>query len=211
MGRKPLDKHRNSNDEKKKRWIKKSIQLFQLSGLNKVTMDEFAKRLEVSKATIYNHFKSRDEIIEMAVSYKIDEINKFKDFFVDKDLDFLEKYYKGIKYYTEQLSDVSHILLKDIKNLYPEMWQDVQVFQGKSSKVLYEYYTKGKQLGYFKDINIDMLVISDKWFFETVLHTNFLLEKNLDAETAFDEYFKMKFKGLLTDSSVEKFPLAYTI
>jgi AcrR family transcriptional regulator len=179
--------------------------------LNKVTMDEFAKRLDVSKATIYNHFKSREEIIEMAVTYKIGEIKKFKDFFMDTDLDYLERYYKGIRYYTEQLSDVSHILLKDIKNLYPEMWQNVQVFQGKSSEVLYDYYAEGKKKGYFKDINIDMLVISDRWFFETVLHTNFLMEKNLDSEQAFDEYFRMKFKGLLTDSSIEKFPLAYTM
>lgn len=210
MGRKPLDKKRNSNEEKKKRWVKKSIQLFQLSGLNKVTMDEFANRLEVSKATIYNHFKSRDEIIEMAVNYKIEQINKFKDFFKDPELDFLERYYKGISYYTEQLSDISYILLKDIKEMYPNMWEDVQVFQGQSSKILYEYYTEGQKLGYFKDINIDMLVITDKMFFETMLHTNFLMEKNLETNTAFDEFFKMKFKGVLTDASIEKFPLAYT-
>ena len=91
------------------------------------------------------------------------------------------------------------------------MWEEVQVFQGQSSEVLYKYYAEGQKKGYFRNLNIDLLVINDKWFFETMLHTNFLMEKNLDSETAFKEFFKMKFKGLLTDASLEEFPLAYTI
>jgi AcrR family transcriptional regulator len=51
------------NDSVKEKIISESIDLFMNYGVRSVTMDEIAKHLGISKKTIYQHFKDKEEII----------------------------------------------------------------------------------------------------------------------------------------------------
>ena len=49
------------NDTLKQKIITESIELFMSYGLRSVTMDDIAKHLGISKKTIYQHFKDKEE------------------------------------------------------------------------------------------------------------------------------------------------------
>ena len=53
--------------------LKGTIQVFNKKGL-KLTMDDVADELKISKKTIYKEFSSKDEIFETMVDYVFDNI-----------------------------------------------------------------------------------------------------------------------------------------
>ncbi|MDX1903831.1 MAG: helix-turn-helix domain-containing protein, partial [Thermonemataceae bacterium] len=49
--------------ETKERILAKSEELFMRYGIRSITMDDIARELAVSKKTIYQHFKDKDELV----------------------------------------------------------------------------------------------------------------------------------------------------
>ena len=102
-----------------------------------------------------------------------------------------------MKYYAEQLTSISPRLVKDVRETYPEMWDYVEMFRNQFSFVIGKYYEEGVAKGYFKNFDIDVMVGTDRWFLDALLTTTYLKDHNLTLEKAFDEYFKIKFDGLI--------------
>jgi len=69
--------------DKKQDVIKMAQTLFSRFGLKKTTVDEIAHKSNVAKSTIYNYFRSKEdiyeEVIEKESRYFSDEINKAKN------------------------------------------------------------------------------------------------------------------------------------
>ena len=48
--------------------------LFSQFGLKKVTTDDIAKQARISKATIYRHYRNKQEIFDVVVAYEVDQL-----------------------------------------------------------------------------------------------------------------------------------------
>lgn len=203
MGRKPIAKKRSRNEVKREKWIAECIAHFEETGIRNATMDDVALKLNISKATIYNHFKSKDEIVQTAVAMLLNKVRQYEEFLADQSLPFLKRYYKAMKFYAEQLISISPVLVKDVRELYPEMWEYVEMFRSQFGFVIAKYYEEGVSKGYFKDINIDVMVGTDRWFLDALLNTNYLKQHNLTLDEVCKEYFRLKFDGIIKSSVIE--------
>ncbi len=197
MGRKSLNKTRSSDLEKRKKWINKAMPYFQEYGIREINMEKMAEYLGISKGTIYNHFSSKGEIVEFAVRLKMDSIKDFHKILFDYQLGFVERYYKAIQYYTQQLYDISLLIIDDLKELYPEVWALVSNFQDAAMKGLVRYYEEGMASGNFVKVNPKLLARKDRMFFELLFNQRFLIKNNLTIGKAFNDHFKIKFNGLI--------------
>ena len=197
MGRKSLNKTRSSDLEKRKKWINNAMPYFQEYGIREINMEKMAEYLGISKGTIYNHFSSKDEIVEFAVRLKIDSIKDFHKILFDYQLGFVERYYKSIQYYTQQLYDISLLIIDDLKELYPEVWALISNFQDAAMKGLIRYYEEGMASGNFIKVNPKLLAREDRLFFELLFNQSFLIKNNLTLREAFNDHFKVKFNGLI--------------
>ena len=197
MGRKSLNKTRSSDLEKRKKWINNAMPYFQEYGIREINMEKMAEYLGISKGTIYNHFSSKGEIVEFAVRLKMDSIKDFHKILFDYQLGFVERYYKAIQYYTQQLYDISLLIIDDLKELYPDVWALVSNFQDAAMKGLVRYYEEGMASGNFIKANPKLLAREDRMFFELLFNQRFLIKNNLTIGKAFNDHFKIKFNGLI--------------
>tara|TARA_Y100000385_G_C13048936_1_gene618809 strand:- start:37 stop:657 length:621 start_codon:yes stop_codon:yes gene_type:complete len=197
VGRRSLNKIRSSDLEKRKKWINNAMPYFQEYGIREINMEKMAEYLGISKGTIYNHFSSKDEIVEFAVRLKIDSIKDFHKILFNYQLGFVERYYKSIQYYTQQLYDISLLIIDDLKELYPEVWALVNNFQDAAMKGLIRYYEEGMASGNFIKVNPKLLAREDRLFFELLFNQSFLIKNNLTLRKAFNDHFKVKFNGLI--------------
>ena len=197
MGRKSLNKTRSSDLEKRKKWINNAMPYFQEFGIREINMEKMAEYLGISKGTIYNHFSSKDEIVEFAVRVKIDSIKDFHKILFNYQLGFVERYYKAIQYYTQQLYDISLLIIDDLKELYPEVWVLITNFQDAAMKGLVRYYEEGMASGNFIKVNPKLIAREDRLFFELLFNQSFLIKNNLTLRKAFNDHFKVKFNGLI--------------
>lgn len=197
MGRKATNKVRKKENHKTEEWIKQIFPYLQVNGLKGITMDLVAKELKKSKATLYEYFKSKETLLDAVIIYKLDEIKKFELIIKDKSLSFLEKYNGILQHQAENVSDISNLFLTDLRDLFPKLWQKIESFLDYISKVMEDFYNEGIEQGIFNEINTGILVMHDQLFFRMLTNPDFLSKEKLTLETAYNQYLKLKFFGLL--------------
>lgn len=198
MGRKSIEKERKSLSAKQKKWLANTMPFFYKNGIQGPTMNDIAEYLNLSKATIYNYYESKEDLVHDALWLKLKELDKFKDLLNDESLDFIERYTEGVKFASNCLAGLSEIYLEDLKNHYPKSWESVSFYKEKSAENLKAYYKKGIEKGLLRPFNTDLMASYDLKFFNLMVDPQFLIANNVRIETAFNEYFNMKFNGLLT-------------
>lgn len=100
----------------------KSWKLFSKKGIRNVTMDDIAKKLGISKKTIYRFFKNKSELVEHALEWYFQNLAfSFKSPKISE-LNAIDQYVEFYKFVTEQISNKSHTLQYDLKKYYPKLW-----------------------------------------------------------------------------------------
>jgi AcrR family transcriptional regulator len=82
-------------------------------------MDEMAKALGKSKATVYKHFESHKEIVSIAILQKLDDLRHFETILEDAEKSYLDRYVLAVASISRHLGDVSNLFLADLKEIYP--------------------------------------------------------------------------------------------
>ncbi len=203
MGRKPVDKKRVNNPERKKEWLHTITPLYIKHGLKHFSMNEVSKQLGVSKATLYKHFSSREQILAEALDLKLSEIANFKDDLFDESLPYMERYFRSSKVFLTEIGGISTEFLADLKELYPALWEKVVFFRSYASSLLMRFYQLGSENGVFHDIDPSILVINDKLFFDAISDPDFLKENNISIQKAFRDYITLRLNGLVKNADAE--------
>jgi len=201
MGRKSTERYRYKDLEIKEKHTIRFMVYFQNNGVEKFSMSKMAKDLEISKTTIYNHFSSKEEIIDAAITYKLNVISEYQTVLENITLPYTERYRKAMLFFCVQIFDVSNMLLLQIKERYPEIWRKVAVFQKNVMLDLKSYYEIGIEIGVFKsDMNPLLLSLDDQKFFDLLSAQNVLKENNIEVLEVFNHHYSVKFNGLLDPS-----------
>lgn len=200
MGRKPIDKARKDDLEKKTRWIEAVYPFFQEHGLTGITMDDVARGIGVSKATVYKYFSSKDELVASSLYWKLHQLQGFEPIIMDGELEYIDRYYQAVQFFTKHVAEISNRYLSDLKAAYPALWEQVKEFRAYALSVIEKYYQEGMTLGVFNDqLQLSALVAGDAIFFESLSNPHFLEQYNLSLKVAFEQYFIMKFNGILPE------------
>ncbi len=197
MGRKSSDKIRKDNPEKRDELLQRIIPFLLEKGLQGVTMDKMAGAMNISKATVYKYFQSREEILAATIAFKLDEIKHFDAYLNDKDVEYLNRYKNAVQYLSEHISDITNLFLADLKTFFPHLWQLIDAFKDYCMNALKAYYNEGIRKGYFNKINPEIMVMTDQFFLDKLTDPDFLVAHKLTIKQAFDEYFRMKFYGIM--------------
>lgn len=198
MGRKSLEKEIDLKSKKRLQLAMEAFPFFQEMGLKSFKMDMLATLLGKSKTTIYKYFVGREDLIELIINYKLSELEKFEEYLFNEELNYVERNQRSVQHIVEVLHGISNKFLFDISEIYPELWEKVQSFRIYASGKLEVYYTEGVQRGIFKGIHPQVLILNDNLFFEAILSKQFLSsDTGLTIEDALNDYFKLKFHGLL--------------
>lgn len=201
MGRKSTDKVRINNPGKRLKLAELLIPSLQGKSLAKLTMDEIAEGLGKSKATIYKYFRSREELLDLALTGKLDRIRGFVPLLSQKDVPYVTRYFNAIEHLSTHLDDISTQFLSDLRHEFPAQWSKVEFFQEMAAMVLRAYYQEGLDSGLLNDIHPGILVQSDRILFNSLLDPRFLEANSLTVKEAFQHYFRMKFFGIVKEKN----------
>jgi AcrR family transcriptional regulator len=134
--------------------------LFLKAGIKSVTMDDIAKHLGMSKKTIYQFFKDKNELVVALVTKKLKEDEDQMLEFMSRSTNVIEEMINMTKCSEEMFSRINPIVIHDMQKYHPEAWK---VFQNFKSNVLVstleELLTKGIKQGYIRP-EIDAKIIA---------------------------------------------------
>jgi TetR/AcrR family transcriptional repressor of uid operon len=197
MGRKTINRTRYKDKEIKKTYVVKLLVYFQNNGIRDFSMSKLATDFNVSKTTLYNHFESKEDMINNAIDYKLSVIGEYESVLENITLSYIDRYRKAILFFCVQSYKVSSKLLSQIREDYPIIWKKVLLFQKNLLLNLQSYYEIGIQKGVFiKEANPLLLSLNDGQFFQLLSYDSVLEKNNIDVLTAFNHHFKIKFYAL---------------
>jgi AcrR family transcriptional regulator len=176
-------------------------------GLKSVTMDDIARKSGVSKKTIYQFFKDKNDIIKSAI----------KDHFEEHKQNILEAT-NSTKTATEALIELSSCMKRQVETINPAVLYDLQKYYPKSYQKVVEFkqdfmldlvinmLNKGIADGSFrKEINVEILAILRIEQVQFAFNPTVFPRDKFDFKTVNFQMFEHFVHGILTEKGREQY------
>jgi len=141
------------------RIIQGGEELFLKAGIKSVTMDDIARHLGMSKKTIYQFFKDKNELVMALVRKKVGEDKDHMSAILGKSENVIEEMINMMKCSEEIFSRINPIVVHDMQKYHPDAWQQFQTFKTDVLvHTLEQLLSKGIKQGYVRpDIDVKIL------------------------------------------------------
>lgn len=147
--------------EVKENIIGTAEELFLKYGFRRVTMDDIAREMAISKKTIYQYFKDKNEIVCFVTENYLKKENAVIEGLEAESENVIEYLVKLSKQLRKHISTIHPAAMDDLKKYFPQGWKIFiqykrECFLTSMIKIL----KKGMEEGYFrKDMNPEVLAI----------------------------------------------------
>jgi AcrR family transcriptional regulator len=186
----------------KKRILEKSHEMFQNYSYSKVTMEEIAHSLGISKKTLYKHFTSKEHVLrELIASVKCEIEEKFEKIFADESSDFIQKLQGVLEVIGENIKRMHGHLTQDLINNHPEIWKGIQEFKRQKSHAQFtKLIDQGIKEGYIKaDTQSPIVVLIYSAAIHEIMVPEVLAQIPLASNQVYHEIIKTLFEGILSE------------
>jgi len=169
-------------------------------GFNKVSMDELAKEMKISKKTIYKHFSSKSEIIEATVESLQITLRSTLQQITKQDSSSIEKLMQMSHTLLNIAFRVSDKWLSDLRLYSPDLWNNIEEFRTKTFMSTFgNILDQGKKEGLIIDRpNIIVLTVMFGGI-RSVINPDFLLNNKFSATEAGKICLDIVISGILTE------------
>ncbi len=136
-----------------------AVQLFLKFGTRSVTMDDIAKRLGISKKTIYQYFNDKDEVVELATLRILEREKKLIENLQERSENAIHELYLITRYIRQHIVEINPSILLDIQKYHRSAWKIYQNFKDSVFlQTVESSIRKGIEEEYFRaDINPKIL------------------------------------------------------
>lgn len=171
----------------RQKYVDKAIVVFKKEGL-RLTLDEVADKMGITKKTLYNHFSSKDELLHECITCLIVELKTSMAVMTDENLDALTAMRKGFEALSVFFYALSPIFFYDMKKLYPDMASTEHTAGfGVFRQRVVENLQKGiKEQTYRSDLNVELV----SQYFTFSIFGFFISKVVISTEYSAKDYFK---------------------
>ncbi len=192
--------------EKRERILVKAEEMFLEHSYSKVTMEEIASGLGISKKTLYKFFPNKETLLrELITNRQCEFMDHIDEIWRQEDLDFVGKFRKTLDYFGERTSKVNRF--HDLQKLVPEVWKDIHAFKKeKSLEKIRQLLSTGFESGILRgDLNRDIIILLYTNAVESIMTPEVLSELPYSGPQVFEAISKIIFEGILTEEGRKKY------
>lgn len=166
-------------------------------GYHKVTMDEIASDLKMSKNTIYLYFPGKIDIAKGLVAGIKDKINDRQIKVEKAEKDPLKIISLNILFLQQELSPWFEHFLKDIQLELPELWQEFVDFRAEKVMALEKLVSAGIKKGKFRSINPALAVRAYLGAVNNIIDPEILQREGVSFQEALETVMDIWSRGIV--------------
>ena len=164
--------------------LKTSLELFFKYGIKRVTMDDIAKELGMSKKTIYQYYKEKDDIVNQLCEIEMTRNEKKFEEVYQQSVDPIHEIMLISENIREMLQNVNPMFFLDLQKFHPNAFLKFQSFKENCAhKDIVRNIKKGKEEGFYRPeideefaakhrlAQIDMLFFGNYFSFDKISFT----------------------------------------
>lgn len=174
--------------------------LYQRYGIKSITMDDVAKNLNISKKTVYEHFKDKEDLVRKVMVLEHEHQCAFMDEIEKKNLNAIEELFEVYKMINDMFKDYNPSMEYDIRKYYPDL--SAKIKEARRKKMYdsaLKNLNKGKKEGlYRKEINSKIIVKLHVFRTENLFENDLFSIDELTSFKVFHEIFVYHLQGVLS-------------
>ncbi|MCT4566373.1 MAG: TetR/AcrR family transcriptional regulator [Maledivibacter sp.] len=149
------------------------------------TMDDLAKRLGVSKRTLYENFRSKEQLISTVMDLFLDNVmEKDRQIINNETLSTIEKLRELTLVIENELKYINEKTIYQSEKYYPKQWKKIDAWLKKRAMIQKEIIYEGIKKGELRNINPDILIKVLNEAKNWIIDKKFLRENNLTISEA---------------------------
>ncbi len=176
-------------------------------GFSKVTMDEVCAAVGISKRTMYQYFRSKDDLVDAVIEWLIFRVAGRVQEIMTSPEDFAGKLCDLWVMLGELLSRFSRQMQEDLRRFRPDLWKKLD--ETRREKILTHFkalVSEGVRLGFVRaDVNKDILVYLYLGAVQATVNPEVLVQNSFSADEAVKTILRVILDGVLTDEARGEF------
>lgn len=189
-------------DAVRERIIRAARNRFLTLGFSKVTMDELAFDLGMSKRTLYRHFPGKRELLRHSMLAQVERVSTGLERIMGRDSTSMERLSRVLVMLHEELPGPSGRALADIRRNAPDIWEEVdrrrvEVVRGHFRRLIEDGRAEGTVR---QDIDPDLFLLILVTLIQRLVNPETLVRLPLTAPQLLEEIIRLLSIGILTDT-----------
>ncbi|WP_110943279.1 TetR/AcrR family transcriptional regulator [Virgibacillus senegalensis] len=185
----------------KERIIKQVVEEIQKSGM-RFTVDDITNQLGISKKTVYEHFSSKEEIVQTIVDNILEETDqKTNQLLADDAIPFIDKIKQLMQVLPEYHQIYDRPVLDEMKRYYPDLWVKIDEALQEDWEDLQQLIEQGMETGEISSdysVSVIMKVLVEA--INTTLDQHFFNKNNITVAEALSQIVDILLYGLIPEN-----------
>ena len=175
-------------------------ELFYQYGFKRVTMDDIAHRMGVSKKTLYQALPGKDSLIEGFVERMMKSKLAEAENLFDDTPDIIESSARLFLFMRNRMSFISPAMVGDMQRYYPGLWKAIDARRMKLLKRYLYKVEEAKEKGLIReDVNGKVMVRMIEVFVSQVATPQTIVELDVPLSDVMGTFVTVMLEGALTD------------
>ena len=173
-------------------YVKKLTNVIRTQGFLSLTIQDIAHMMNLSRASLYNYFSSKEDIMMELNNFCISYIAEAGQTISNEELSYplrLQKVFEQAVFSAVYASD---IYLNELKRSCPHLYEKKMQSRKEQLSAIHSFYRNGMKAGVFNELNSAILIIQDETVLRKLVNTSFLMEEELSLKQALYDYYKAK-------------------
>ncbi len=197
----------NFDDQRFREILDKIIELFSEFGIRNLNMDDISRNLRISKKTLYQYVKSKEDLIEKLFYY--DQV-KWEDEFAKikvEELNAIEILFTASLLVAEEMNRISPKVRFELKKYYEPAFNKFMVAKQQNIFIhMVRNMEKGIMEGLYRsDLNIDMIANLYVKTLITMHNKDYCVMQDISSEELFKVLFESHIRAISTPEGIAFF------
>jgi AcrR family transcriptional regulator len=191
--------------ELRERIIENASKLFLQNGIKSMTMSDIANSLSISKRTLYEVFKDKEELLAECLDYyhtkadrEIERLTRDSENVIDTMIRlYAQKFF--------QMLDAGSLLVNDIKKYYSHLYRKMEQKRNDDVCVFIPLFEKGVEQGFIRDdVDFEVMLWLLKIQFDAVLNEDTIPTGKYSVHQFLQAIIQNFMRGIATPSGNER-------
>jgi len=183
------------------KYLARLLPVIKQRGFSHLRIDDIVRSMDISKATFYKHFSSKEEIIELVVEMIIGYLKQMATQLEDEAAPYVQRFQHIFGQSLLLASYLSDTFLLDLRQVFPSLWERLKQAQQERQRYIQRFYEQGLAAAVFQPINPILVVLQDELMLGNIISPIFLVEHNLTLHTLLYDYYTLqKYQWLVPEA-----------
>lgn len=192
-------------DQREQQIIDQSAKVFMRLGIRSVNMDDIAQHLRISKKTLYQYVKDKNELVQRIVRHITDTHRACILGICQRGHNAIDESFEISRFVAEQVGQVHPSVHFDLQKYHPEAWELLQTSERADIyRCISENLRKGMSEGLYRDdLNVDVIARIYISRFDVTFDGELFPTDKYRFEDVIWELFRYHIRGIASDKGVK--------